>query len=164
MVNHPIITATAIWAALQEVKDPEIPVISVIDLGLVRDVRIEEHRVVVCLTPTFLGCPAIDVIRAEIARRVRALGAREVEVELALYPPWTSDWITERGRDQLKTFGLALPVRHGGLIQIIFADEAVCPYCGSKHTEQKNAFGATLCRALYFCHDCQEPFERFKAL
>jgi ring-1,2-phenylacetyl-CoA epoxidase subunit PaaD len=164
MVSDAVITPEAVWAALEDVKDPEIPVISVIDLGLIREVSVDNGRVVVSMTPTFLGCPAIDVMQTEIALRLSALGAADVEVQLALYPPWTSDWITDRGRAQLKAFGLAPPVRHNGLIQIIFSDQAACPHCGSIHTEQKNSFGATLCRALYYCCDCRQPFEQFKAL
>jgi ring-1,2-phenylacetyl-CoA epoxidase subunit PaaD len=164
MVSGEVITAEAIWAALEDVKDPEIPVISVVDLGLIRDVQVDEGRALVLMTPTFLGCPAIDVMQTEISRRLRAMGAAEVEVRLILSPPWTSDWITGRGRAQLKAFGLAPPVHHNGLIQIILSDDATCPHCGSRRTEQKNPFGATLCRALYYCHNCQQPFEQFKAL
>src|SRR5678809_475366 len=164
MVSDTVITLEAVWAALEDVKDPEIPVISVIDLGLIREVGVDNGRVVVSLTPTFLGCPAIDVIQTDIANRLRALGAADVEVQFTLYPPWTSDWITDRGRAQLKAFGLAPPARHNGLIQIIFSDQAACPHCGSLRTEQKNPFGAALCRALYYCRDCQQPFEQFKPL
>jgi ring-1,2-phenylacetyl-CoA epoxidase subunit PaaD len=164
MVRDKTITVAAVWAALEAVKDPEIPVISVVDLGLVREVRVDEDRVSISMTPTFLGCPAIEVMQTEIASRVRALGAAVVEVEIQLYPPWTSDQITDHGRALLKEFGLAPPLRHNGLIQIMFSEEATCPHCGSGRTEQKNPFGATLCRALHYCHDCQQPFEQFKAL
>jgi ring-1,2-phenylacetyl-CoA epoxidase subunit PaaD len=116
------------------------------------------------MTPTFLGCPAFDVMRTDIATRLHALGAAAVDVQLALVPPWSSDWITERGRAQLKAFGLAPPIHHNGLIQIMLSDQADCPHCGSSRTEQKNLFGATLCRALYYCHNCRQPFEQFKAL
>ena len=164
MVSNAAITPEIVWAALEDVQDPEIPVVSVVDLGLIRDVRVHHGGVVVSMTPTFLGCPAIEVMQTEIVRCLRALGAAQVEVQLVLSPPWTSDWITDRGRALLKTFGLAPPIRHNGLIQIIFSDAAACPHCGSSRTEQKNPFGATLCRALYYCRDCQQPFEQFKAL
>jgi ring-1,2-phenylacetyl-CoA epoxidase subunit PaaD len=166
MVSGELVTAEAVWAALEAVKDPEIPVISVVDLGLIRDVQVDGGRALVLMTPTFLGCPAIDVMQTEIDRRLRALGMANVEVRLILSPPWTSDWITDRGRAQLKAFGLAPPAarRPNGLIQIVLSDDATCPHCGSRRTEQKNPFGATLCRALYYCHNCQQPFEQFKAL
>jgi len=164
MVNDAAITAGGVWAALEAVMDPEIPVISVLDLGLIRGVDVEDGNVVISMTPTFLGCPAIELMQIDIGRRIRALGATIVEVRIVLSPPWTSEWITEEGRAKLKAYGLAPPLHHNGLVQIIFSDEAVCPYCGSSSTEQKNPFGATLCRALYYCHGCQQPFEQFKAL
>ncbi|MEP7359394.1 MAG: 1,2-phenylacetyl-CoA epoxidase subunit PaaD [Anaerolineales bacterium] len=164
MVSAEPLTAEAVWAALETVKDPEIPVISVVDLGLIRMVGIEERRVTVGMTPTFLGCPAVSVMQADIVRCLLALGAAAVEVRLELSPPWSSDWISERGRAQLRAFGLAPPARHDGLIQIIWQEEAACPHCGSRRTELKNSFGATLCRSLYYCNNCQQPFEQFKAL
>jgi ring-1,2-phenylacetyl-CoA epoxidase subunit PaaD len=163
VIDQPV-TVEAVWAVLETVMDPEIPVISIVDLGLIREVRLDGDRVCVSMTPTFLGCPAIEVMQTEIASRVRALGAVDVEVEMQLYPPWTSDQITDRGRELLKKFGIAPPARHSGLIQIIFSEAADCPHCGSNNTEQKNPFGATLCRALHYCHNCQQPFEQFKAL
>ena len=159
-----VITEAEVWRALEDVRDPEIPVVSVVELGLVRHVNVGGSRVRVGLTPTFAGCPALAVIQAEVETRLRGLGAAEVEVELQLDPPWTTDLITEAGRAKLKAFGLAPPPRHGGLIQIIFADSAQCPRCNSTNTSLKNTFGPTLCRALYYCNDCQEPFEQFKAL
>jgi ring-1,2-phenylacetyl-CoA epoxidase subunit PaaD len=164
MVTKEVLSVAAVWEALEDVKDPEIPVISVVDLGLIRGIQVEDGRVLVSMTPTFLGCPAIDVMQTEIANHLYALGAALVDVQLVLFPPWSSDWITERGRAQLKAFGLAPPIRHNGLIQIIFSEQAACPHCGSTRTEQKNQFGATLCRALYYCFDCCQPFEQFKSL
>ena len=164
MVTGVTLSLAAIWAALEDVMDPEIPVISVVDLGLIRRVEVEDGRVLVSMTPTFLGCPAFDVMRTDVETRLLALGAPVVDVQLALAPPWSSDWITERGRAQLKAFGVAPPIRHNGLIQIIFSEPAACPHCGSNRTEQRNAFGATLCRALYYCFECRQPFEQFKAL
>jgi ring-1,2-phenylacetyl-CoA epoxidase subunit PaaD len=154
----------AVWRALDDVKDPEIPAVSVVELGMIRNVRVEADWAHVDLAPTFAGCPALDVIREAVTARVRALGLRQVEVRLVLHPPWTTDWISEAGRAKLKAFGLAPPPQHGGLIQILLAEEAACPYCGSARTTLKNSFGPTLCRAIYYCDDCRQPFEQFKAL
>jgi ring-1,2-phenylacetyl-CoA epoxidase subunit PaaD len=164
MVNEAAVTAKEVWATLADVMDPEIPVISVVELGLIRGVQVEDGSVVVEMTPTFLGCPAIELMQNEIRRRLQARGASGVEVRTILSPPWTSEWITEAGRAKLKAYGLAPPVHHNGLVQVNFSDEAECPHCGSHHTEQKNPFGATLCRALYYCRGCRQPFEQFKAL
>ncbi len=158
------LTSASVWQALEDVKDPEIPVVSVVEMGIVRGVEVEGKRVVVAMTPTFAGCPALDVMRAGIETRVRALGASEVEVKLQLSPPWSTDMMTEAARAKLKAFGLAPPPRHGGLIQIMFAEDAACPYCGSSNTSLKNSFGPTLCRAIYYCNACQQPFEQFKPL
>ena len=162
MVNT--LTPDQVWQALEDVKDPEIPVLSVIELGVIRSVEIDDSRVVVSMSPTFAGCPALDVMRAEVEARVRALGAVAVEVKVVLSPPWSTDMITDTGRARLKEFGLAPPMRHGGLIQLIFSEEAACPYCGATTTTLKNTFGPTLCRAIYYCNACQQPFEQFKGL
>ena len=153
-----------IWQALEDVKDPEIPPVSVVELGIVRDVVIEGEDVTVKMTPTFSGCPALHVIQADIEAKVRSLPVGEVTVETVLYPPWTTDWITEDGRAKLKAFGLAPPMKHGGNLEITFYDLATCPYCDSADTVIKNTFGPTLCRAIYYCNNCQQPFEQFKAL
>ena len=154
----------AILRALEDVKDPEVPVISVVELGVIRAVRVEGDRVTVDMTPTFAGCPALAVMQADVENRVRRLGAAEVRVRLVLSPPWSSDWITPAAREKLRAFGLAPAPPHDGLIQIMLSEEAICPYCGSAHTTLRNSFGPTLCRALYYCNDCQQPFEQFKGL
>jgi ring-1,2-phenylacetyl-CoA epoxidase subunit PaaD len=159
-----ILTETDVWQALESVKDPEIPVVSVVGMGIVRDVTVSGNRVMVKMTPTFSGCPALDVMRREIAACVRQLGATEVDVETVLYPPWTTDWLSEETRARLKAFGLAPPARHGGLIPITFYEQVSCPYCDSSNTVLKNSFGSTLCRTIYYCQACQQPFEQFKAL
>ena len=131
---------------------------------MIHAVEIEGERVTVALTPTFAGCPALAVMPAEVARTLKALGAEAVEVRLQLTPPWTTDWISEAARAKLKAAGLAPPPVHGGLIQLILAESATCPYCGSAKTELRNAFGPTLCRAMYYCNACRQGFEQFKAL
>ena len=162
-VEEPI-RLQAIWQALQGVTDPEIPVISVVDMGIVRDVLICEDRIAVEITPTFSGCPALEVIKADIRASLLALGENNVVVETVLFPPWSSDWISDAGREQLKSFGLAPPPKHGGRLEVTFYELAPCPYCDSKDTVVKNTFGSTLCRAIYYCKGCQQPFEQFKAL
>jgi ring-1,2-phenylacetyl-CoA epoxidase subunit PaaD len=138
----------AIWAVLAEVADPEIPVISVVDLGIVR--AVEPGRVVI--TPTYTGCPAAQVIERDIRAALDCAGYRQVRLETALSPAWTTDWITPGGRDKLRAYGIAPPTR-----------EAVeCPQCGSAATEEISRFGSTPCKALWRCRDCAEPFDLFK--
>lgn len=158
------LTEEGIWRALEEVKDPEIPVVSVVEMGIVRDVAVDGRAVTVKMTPTFAGCPALHVMRQEIEQAVRNLGAADVTVETVLHPPWTTDWITDEARQKLKAFGLSPPQKHGGDLTVTFYEPAVCPNCDSKNTTVKNTFGPTLCRAIYVCNECQEPFEQFKAL
>lgn len=153
-----------IWEALASVMDPEIPVVSLIEMGILRDVVVENGRVEVTMTPTFSGCPALVEMETLIQEAVQALGVKEVVVHKQLNPPWTSDWITDEGRQKLKAFGLQPPDRHGGNLVMTFFDVVTCPRCDSKNTTMKNSFGSTLCRAIWYCNDCQEPFEQFKPL
>lgn len=154
-----------IWQALETVKDPEIPVVSVVEMGIVRDVSIGEDGVVVKMTPTFSGCPALDVMRRDIEVRIHELGYENVTVETVLSPPWTTDWISDEAREKLRQFGLGPPAKHGGdLMSVAFLDVAECPRCGSKNTVIKNSFGPTLCKMIYYCNDCQDAFEQFKTL
>lgn len=156
------------WAALAEVADPEIPAISVVDLGVIGDVRFEEDRLLVDLLPTFVGCPAVGVMQERIAERLTELGiAPRVDVEVRFDPPWTSERITPAGRERLRRGGFAPPVTvapgaGGGLEELAVLPVAECPYCGSRNTTLDNAFGPTLCRAIYHCADCRQPFEQFK--
>ncbi len=158
------LTEDRIWAALNSVMDPEIPVVSLVEMGIVRRVAVEGQSVTVTMTPTFSGCPALVEMERLIADKVRALGAQAVTVEKTLSPAWSSDWISDTGRQKLKQFGLAPPQRHGGNLLVTFFDVVACPYCGSSNTTLKNSFGSTLCRAIYYCHDCRDSFEQFKAL
>lgn len=155
-----------IWQALAEVKDPEIPVVSLVEMGIVRDVIVaDDGRVTVQMTPTFSGCPALAQMRQDITAKVCSLGVADVRVETVLFPPWSTDWISEEALAKLRQFGLSPPPRHGGNTQVIlFFDAAACPRCGSTSTTLQNSFGPTLCRAIYTCNNCQEPFEQFKPL
>lgn len=159
-----VLTAEHIWSALNTVMDPEIPVVSLVEMGIVRQVAIEGETVTVTMTPTFSGCPALVEMERLIIDQVHSLGATSVSVKKALSPAWSSDWINEEGRRKLREFGLAPPPRHGGNLVVTFFDIIACPYCGSTNTTLKNSFGSTLCRAIYYCHACQDSFEQFKAL
>jgi ring-1,2-phenylacetyl-CoA epoxidase subunit PaaD len=155
----------SIWNYLEEIKDPEIPVLSIVDLGIVRDVSIDDQRVVVTITPTYTGCPAMDMIAASIKMELMARGYADVLVKFVISPAWTTDWMTEKGKQQLKEYGIAPPnPRQQVCNDKLFApDEAVqCPHCESWHTHRISEFGSTACKALYQCDDCKEPFDYFK--
>ncbi len=144
---------------LDEVKDPEIPVLSIIDLGMVRAVRHEAGGMTVVVTPTYSGCPAMAVIEQDIRAALAGHGIAEVRVEVALAPAWTTDWMTSRGREALRRYGIAPPERGGcGLLPAIVA----CPRCSSRETRLLSRFGSTACKALYRCDVCREPFDHFK--
>ncbi len=159
-----MLTEQVIWDALQEVKDPEIPVVSLVEMGIVREVDLEEDRVQVQMTPTFSGCPALREMERLIEEKLLEVGAEAVEVKVLLKPAWTSDWITDEGRAKLKGFGLQPPHKHGGNIVQTFFETVTCPRCDSPNTTLKNSFGSTLCRSIWVCNSCLEPFEQFKAL
>jgi ring-1,2-phenylacetyl-CoA epoxidase subunit PaaD len=138
----------AIWQVLRDVPDPEIPILSIIDLGIVRSV--EPGRVTI--TPTYTGCPATQVIERDIRAALDAAGYRQVRIETTLAPPWTTDWITPEGREKLHAYGIAPPTRHA----------VECPQCGSTDCEEISRFGSTPCKALWRCRACAEPFDLFK--
>jgi ring-1,2-phenylacetyl-CoA epoxidase subunit PaaD len=161
--------ARRVWDELALVPDPEIPAISVVDLGVIGSVAVDENRVRVELLPTFVGCPAIGVMQEQITERIGALEiAPEVQVVVTMDPPWTSDRITAAGRERLRLSGFAPPAplppgpALGMLDELAVLPIAECPYCGSRNTTMENPFGPTLCRAIYHCADCRQPFEQFK--
>lgn len=139
----------AIWSVLEGVPDPEIPALSIVDLGIVRAV----HEGKVVITPTYSGCPATQVIEQSIREALDASGFRSVVIETVLSPPWTTDWISQAGRERLAAYGIAPPDP---------AETATCPRCGSANTEEISRFGSTPCKAQWRCRDCLEPFDRFK--
>jgi ring-1,2-phenylacetyl-CoA epoxidase subunit PaaD len=163
-----MVTEAEIWSALAEIPDPEIPVVSVVDLGVVRAVEVEDGRVRVEFTPTFLGCPALETMREKMSAHIAALGA-EPEVELVLDDSWSTDRITPEGREKLRAAGFAppLPRDPGGrgprLVQLE-SNAFRCPYCGSRDTALENIFGPTPCRSLRYCRSCRQPFEQFKTI
>jgi ring-1,2-phenylacetyl-CoA epoxidase subunit PaaD len=150
---------SALHDLVAAVPDPEIPVLTIDDLGILRSVEEDGERVVVTITPTYSGCPAMDAIRADIETRLRDAGVGEVEVRTVLSPPWTTDWISEAGRRKLEQFGIA-PPSPAGLLQ----PRVCCPRCRSFHVRELSRFGSTACKSLYVCDACHEPFDRFKPL
>jgi ring-1,2-phenylacetyl-CoA epoxidase subunit PaaD len=159
-------TAPEVWAALAEIPDPEIPVVSLVDLGVVRRVDVENGRVRIEFTPTFLGCPALEVMRQAMEEIVRSLGA-DPEVAVVTDEPWSSDRITSKGREKLRAAGFAPPApRSAGAPTLVQLQSSAfrCPYCGSTRTRLENIFGPTPCRSLRYCESCRQPFEQFKTL
>jgi ring-1,2-phenylacetyl-CoA epoxidase subunit PaaD len=161
-----VVTEAQVWDALAEIPDPEIPVISLVDLGVVRHVVVKEGRVRVDFTPTFLGCPALEVMRDAIADRIRALGA-EPQINVRLDDSWSTDRITPAGRERLRVSGFAPPRPREAaaptLVQLR-SNAHRCPYCGSTDTRLENIFGPTPCRSLRYCATCRQPFEQFKTI
>jgi ring-1,2-phenylacetyl-CoA epoxidase subunit PaaD len=156
-----------VWDELARIADPEIPAISLVDLGVIGSVDVDRERVRVQLLPTFIGCPAIGVMQEQVREVLGALAlAPRVDVEISFDPPWTSDRITPRGRERLRLSGFAPPVisATNGLDELMVLPIAECPYCGSRNTTLDNPFGPTLCRAIYHCADCRQPFEQFKRI
>jgi ring-1,2-phenylacetyl-CoA epoxidase subunit PaaD len=161
-----VVSAAQVWDALAEIPDPEIPVVSLVDLGVVRDVAVEDERVRVDFTPTFLGCPALEVMRDAMAAKIRSLGA-EPEIRVRTDDAWSSDRISAAGREKLRAAGFAPPApRTEGGPTLVELRSAVfrCPYCGSAETRLENLFGPTPCRSLRYCTSCRQPFEQFKTL
>jgi ring-1,2-phenylacetyl-CoA epoxidase subunit PaaD len=154
----------AVWTALEAVPDPEIPAVSVVDMGMIRQVDIKGDHARVVVLPTFTGCPAIGIIQQDVARAVGAVaGISKVNVETSFDPPWTGDRISAVGRAKLRDFGLAPPDAGTVLIADIGLPKvATCPFCGSTDTRNDSLFGPTPCRAAYYCNACRNPFEQFK--
>jgi ring-1,2-phenylacetyl-CoA epoxidase subunit PaaD len=159
------LTKEAIWALLDEVKDPEVPAVSVVELGIVRNLEWDGKHLSVDVTPTYSGCPATELIEELIAEALRAAGIRDPQLNRVLTPAWTTDWITSAGREKLRLFGIAPPQGSASKMSLLGKDSAIaCPLCGSEHTERISEFGSTACKALYRCRDCLEPFDYFKCI
>jgi ring-1,2-phenylacetyl-CoA epoxidase subunit PaaD len=161
-----VVTAEEVWSALGEVEDPEIPVISVVELGVVRDVQVDGDSVHVELTPTFLGCPALEVMRSRMTEAIECLGA-QADVEVVVDDSWSTDRITPEGREKLRVAGFAPPApREAAAPKLVQLQSRVfrCPYCGSTDTRLENIFGPTPCRSIRYCTSCRQPFEQFKTI
>jgi ring-1,2-phenylacetyl-CoA epoxidase subunit PaaD len=154
-----------IWSLLDTINDPEVPVLSIVDLGIVREVRMTDGNPVIVITPTYSGCPAMDMIRMNIRVALLQQGYTDVKINTVLSPAWTTDWMSERGKEKLTAYGIAppLPVQTVCHPELFHREEAIaCPRCRSYHTTLISEFGSTACKALYRCEDCREPFDYFK--
>jgi len=169
MVTETLPSTDRVWAWLSEVPDPEIPVISLVDLGIIRDIAWDGDTLVVTVTPTYSGCPATAVINLDIENKLRAEGVEKLRLERQLSPPWTTDWISAEGREKLRAYGIAPPVdgtAAAGRVGAMLGKPPLvaCPRCGSEQTERVSQFGSTPCKAAYRCRDCLEPFDYFKCI
>jgi ring-1,2-phenylacetyl-CoA epoxidase subunit PaaD len=153
-----------VWKALEQVRDPEIPTVSIIEMGMVQHVEEQAKSVQVVLAPTFSGCPALDFIKAQVVSALYSAGFEHAEVRIDPTIAWSSDRILPSAIEKMKQLGLAPPPKHGGNFERLLDEPVLCPYCGSDQTVAKNNFGPTLCRAIYYCNQCQQPFERFKPI
>ena len=158
MILEKNISSKKIWQLLEQITDPEIPVLSIIDLGIVRDVHVDENNVEIFITPTYSGCPAMDMIVMNIRMELLQKGFTNIKITQQLSPAWTTDWMTEKGKIKLKEYGIA-PPSHTNKTREIFIQ---CPQCNSVNTKLISQFGSTACKALYQCNDCKEPFDHFK--
>ncbi|MBL7763751.1 MAG: phenylacetate-CoA oxygenase subunit PaaJ [Chitinophagaceae bacterium] len=165
MANILSISIDNIKGILENVMDPEVPVLSVTDLGIIRDIKLEEDQVEITITPTYTGCPAMDVIAMNIRFALIEHGYKNIKITTVISPAWTTDWMTEKGKQRLREYGIAPPNPK----QIVCdtnhfaAEEAIqCPHCNSYHTKRISEFGSTACKSLYVCNDCKEPFDYFK--
>lgn len=159
-----IITKEIIEKILEQIPDPEIPVISIVDLGIVRDFIFDDHKVIVNITPTYSGCPAMMAIQNDIVSKLKEEGIEEVEVRLVFDEVWTTDWINEAAKERLRVYGIAPPEKSSQDKSLITGKPRIvnCPRCGSSNTSVVSQFGSTACKALYRCEDCREPFDYFK--
>lgn len=156
MVALAEVSQAQIWAWLEDVPDPEIPVISVVDLGVIRAVAVDEDAVVITITPTYSGCPAMSIIALDITTALARHGVENLTLETKIAPPWTTDWLSPKGRARLEDYGIAPPQAAGG--------PAHCPHCKSARVEKISQFGSTPCKAQWRCTDCLEPFDYFKCI
>ena len=150
------------WQAASRVTDPEIPVLTIADLGVLRSVEVMEGRVEVAITPTYSGCPAMNMLPQEIELALAKEGIAHARVRVVLSPAWTTDWLTDEGLEKLKAYGIAPPAKTGGRRTLFAAPEIACPRCASRNTERISEFGSTACKALWRCKSCGEPFDYFK--
>lgn len=159
-----MLTREQVYIWLEEVKDPEIPVLSLVDLGVITEVTVEGNHVRVEMTPTFVGCPALDFMKQEIHEVLNKYGVSQVRIDVTFRKPWNSDLISERGKQALKKFGLAPPPSRELFTELDVLEHAACPRCNGTDTELRNTFGPTLCRSIHYCNTCREAFEQFKPL
>ncbi|MGH2552490.1 MAG: 1,2-phenylacetyl-CoA epoxidase subunit PaaD [Chitinophagaceae bacterium] len=157
-MNTSIIDKKTLYAYLEEIKDPEVPVLSIIDLGIVRDIQMNADVLEVFITSTYTGCPAMDMIASNIRTELSTLGFKNIKITTSLSPAWTTDWMSEEGKRKLLEYGIAPPDKRFAIPK----DCVACPRCNSSNTKMISEFGSTACKALYQCNDCKEPFDYFK--
>lgn len=160
-------TKEEIWEFLKEIPDPEIPVITIEELGVLRNVEIDKQKVIVTITPTYTGCPAMKAFEDDIISLLKSKGVLNVEVKMIYSPAWTTDWMTSEAKEKLRKYGIAPPVDGTADKGVLFASGpkiVECPRCKSQKTTLKSQFGSTACKALYTCNDCLEPFDYFKCI
>lgn len=159
-----MLTKEQVYTWLEEVKDPEIPVLSLVDLGVITEVNVDNNSVHIEMTPTFVGCPALDFMKTEIHEVLTRYGVENVQIDVTFRKAWNSDMITEKGKQALKKFGLAPPPSRALFMELDVLEHAICPRCNGTDTDMKNTFGPTLCRSIHYCNSCKEAFEQFKPL
>lgn len=161
---------SALWELLSEITDPEIPVLTIEELGILREVDVDGNKVIVRITPTYSGCPAMKAIEDEIVNKLKINGIQEFEVKKDFSETWTTDWMPDEAKQKLKEYGIAPPGKteeeNGDFLASLKRSSKVipCPYCDSTNTELQSEFGSTACKSQYYCHDCDEPFEHFKCI
>ncbi len=163
-MNSNNIDTAAIWHELAAISDPEIPVLSLVEMKVIRSVELTADGVKVMLSPTFVGCPAMEHMKAEIRARLSDLGIENVIIETSFSPPWSTDMLDDEVKEKLRAFGIAPPPKNDGELVAVLALPVACPFCHSTNTHLESAFGATLCKQIYYCDDCRQSFERFKPI
>ena len=153
-----------IWKELEEIADPEIPVLTLVEMKVIRSVRVQDDQVTVVISPTYVGCPAVDAMKEEIRNRLNALGCAQIHIETTFTPPWSTEMLDETTREKLRSFGIAPPARNKGDLAATLAMPVPCPFCHSEETHLESSFGPTLCRQIYYCDSCRQSFDRFKPL
>ena len=165
-MNAVIDTNKKLWDLLREIPDPEIPVITIVDLGIVRDVIVKDNSVIVEITPTYSGCPAYEPIEKEIISRLKEEGFANVQIKKTLSPAWSTDWMSDEAKERLRKYGIAPPEKSTSDKNALLGKQKniLCPHCGSDNTEMISMFGSTACKAIYKCKNCTEPFDYFKCI
>ncbi|MER3523749.1 MAG: phenylacetate-CoA oxygenase subunit PaaJ [Ignavibacteria bacterium] len=162
MVKTIILTEQDIRTELSKITDPEIPVLTLVEMKVIRSVKVADEVVTVVLSPTFVGCPAMEYMKNEIRSRLAALGCKDVRIETTFSPPWSTDMLDEDAKEKLRAFGIAPPPKNDGALEAVLALPVACPFCHSTATHLESAFGPTLCKQIYYCDACRQSFERFK--
>lgn len=158
------VTEQTIWQELGTIADPEIPVLSLVEMKIIRNVTLSDDGVKVIMTPTFVGCPAMEYMKGEIRSKLLALGIENVTIETVFFPPWSTDLLDDGVREKLRTFGIAPPPKNEEELIAVLQQPVACPFCNSTNTQMDSEFGATLCKQIFYCNVCRQSFERFKPI